>query len=51
MQGFQMALNEYETKMTDPFRNEDKPDLEDDWFDYYEEMLLEQQVEDYVRGW
>lgn len=51
MEGFQMALNEYEANMNDPFRNEDKPDPDDDWFDYYEEMLLEQQAESYVRGW
>lgn len=53
MQGFQMALNEYEAKMTDPFGNEVDETVEnpDDWVDYYEEMLLEQQVEGYVRGW
>lgn len=51
MKGFERALAEYEAKMNDPFADEETDADYEPVTDPYEEMLLEQQVEGYVRGW
>lgn len=51
MQGFKEAMAEYEAKMNDPFGDEDTDADYEPVTDPYEEMLLEQQIEGYVRGW
>lgn len=50
MQGYERAAAEYEAKLCNPFEDEDRIGQDEDWFDYYEEMLLEEQIEDYLRG-
>ena len=50
MQGYAKAAAEYEAKLNNPFDGEDEINQDEDWFDYYEEMLLERQIEDYIRG-
>ena len=51
MQGFKEAMAEYEAKMNDPFGDEETDADYEPVTDPYEEMLLEQQIESYVRGW
>lgn len=50
IKGYERAAAEYEAKMFDPFKDEEKEDLDSDWFDHYEEMLLEKQADDYLFG-
>ena len=47
IKGYERAAAEYEAKMSDPYADEDTQLYDPDWFDHYEEMLLERQADDY----
>lgn len=49
MKGYAQAAAEYEAKLTDPFKDEEI-EQDEDWFDFYEEKLLERQMDDYLWG-